>query len=116
MTTDSPLRTRLRTALLGARRDRDAGTVSALRTAIAALENAEAVPAPQRDGALEGAPVGVGSSEARRRVLDEADELAVLDAEIEAHREAERAYADVAPDRAEAARRAARTLTDLRSG
>lgn len=116
MTTDSPLRTRLRTALLGARRDRDAGTVSALRTAIAALENAEAVPAPQRPaGALEDAPLGVGASEARRRVLDEADELAVLDAEIEAHREAERAYAEVAPDRAEAARRAARTLTDLRS-
>ena len=40
MTTDSPLRDRLRAALLTARKARDAETVSTLRTALAALENA----------------------------------------------------------------------------
>ena len=60
MTTASPLRDRLRAALLAARRARDAETVSTLRTALAALENAEAVPADASSGALEDAPVGVG--------------------------------------------------------
>ena len=76
MTTDSPLRTRLRAALLEARRARDAETVSTLRTALAALENAEAVPSDARAGALEDAPTGVGAAEAERRLLTDADELA----------------------------------------
>ena len=82
MTTDSPLRTGLRAALLQARRARDAETVSTLRTALAALENAEAVPTAARAGAMEQAPVGVGAAEAARRVLSDADELALLDEEI----------------------------------
>jgi hypothetical protein len=115
MTTDSPLRTRLRTALLEARRARDAETVSTLRTALAALENAEAVPAAARAGALEDSPVGAGAAEAERRVLTHDDELAVLDAEIAALDEAGRAYACSAPERAAAAREAARRLAALRT-
>jgi uncharacterized protein YqeY len=113
MTTDSPLRNRLRAALLDARRARDAETVSTLRTALAALENAEAVPTESVAGALEDAPVGVGAAEAERRVLSEADELAVLDAEIAALHEAGRAYACSVPERAAAAREAARRLGAL---
>ncbi|WP_322921181.1 GatB/YqeY domain-containing protein [Nocardioides renjunii] len=116
MTTDSPLRSRLRAALLEARRARDAGTVSALRTTLAALENAEAVPTAARAGAIEEAPVGVGSTEAARRVLDDADELALLESEIAALREAALAYDDAAPERAAAARRAADRLVALRPG
>lgn len=115
MTTDSPLRTRLRTALLEARRARDAETVSTLRTALAALENAEAVPAAARAGALEDSPVGVGAAEAERRVLTDADELAVLDAEIASLLEAGRAYACSVPERAAAAREAASRLSALRN-
>ncbi|WP_191281183.1 GatB/YqeY domain-containing protein [Nocardioides flavus (ex Wang et al. 2016)] len=125
MSTASPLRTRLRAALLDARRARDAETVSTLRTAIAALENAEAVPAgPGRvdgggggdgDGeAPEDAVLGVGATEAARHELDDAEERAVLDAEIAALGEAARAYACSAPERAVVARRAAGLLTRLR--
>ncbi|WP_207208586.1 hypothetical protein [Nocardioides oleivorans] len=114
MTTDSPLRSRLRRALLEARRARDAETVSTLRTALAALENAEAVPAEATAGALEDAPIGVGATEAPRRVLSDADEVAVLDAEIASLREAGRAYACSVPERAAAARQAAGRLSRLR--
>jgi uncharacterized protein YqeY len=117
MTTDSPLRSRLRSALLDARRDRDAEKVSTIRTALAALENAEAVPAHGRaGGALEQAPVGVGATEAARRVLSDAEEQAVLDAEIASLEQARRAYADSVPERAAAASRAEQTLTRLREG
>ena len=115
MTTESPLRSRLRSALLDARRARDAETVSTIRTALAALENAEAVPAHGRaSGALEEAPVGVGATEAARLVLTDADERAVLDAEIASLHEAGRAYACSVPERAGAARRAADVLAALR--
>ena len=114
MTTDSPLRTRLRAALLEARRARDAETVSTLRTALAALENAEAVPTAARAGAIEQAPVGAGAAEAARRVLTNADELALLDEEIASLHEAGRAFSSSAPDRAAAVRRAAETLSALR--
>jgi uncharacterized protein len=114
MTTDSPLRTRLRAALLAARRARDADTVSALRVALSALENAEAVPTAARAGALEDAPSGVGASEAPRRTLTRADELALLDEEIASLHEAGRAFSSSAPERAAAARRAAEVLTGLR--
>lgn len=116
VTTDSPLRTRLRTALLEARRARDAETVSTLRTALAALENAEAVPTEATAGALEDAPLGVGAAEAARRVLSDDDERAVLDAEIASLEEAGRAYACSVPERAFAARRAAERLAALRDG
>lgn len=114
MTTDSPLRDRLRAALLAARKARDAQTVSTVRTALAALENAEAAPTTVTSGAIEDAPVGVGATEAQRRVLSDADELAVLDGEIASLEEAGRAYADSVPERAVAARRAAQTLAGLR--
>ena len=37
--------------------------MSTLRTALAALENAEAVPATARAGAIEEAPVGAGAAD-----------------------------------------------------
>ena len=114
MTTDSPLRNRLRAALLEARRARDADLVAVLRVALAALENAEAVPSDSVAGALEDAPAGVGATEAERRVLSDADELALLDAEIASLEEAGRAFASSVPERAVAARRAAQTLAGLR--
>jgi uncharacterized protein len=114
VTTDSPLRTRLRSALLEARKARDAETTATLRTALAALENAEAVPMDATAGAIEAAPIGAGATEAPRRELTDADERAVLDAEIASLKEAGRAYACSIPERAAAARQAAGKLTRLR--
>ncbi|GAA5112710.1 hypothetical protein GCM10023339_16130 [Alloalcanivorax gelatiniphagus] len=114
MTTDSPLRDRLRAALLDARRSGDAEAAATLRTALAALENAEAVPAAATSGAIEHAPVGAGSTEAPRRVLGDADEREVLDAEIASLVEAAAAYAASVPERAAAAHRAAGLLSQLR--
>ncbi|MEV6809574.1 hypothetical protein [Streptomyces sp. NPDC051132] len=55
-------------------RARDQAAVSALRTTLAALDNAEAVPvdeAAPRGPALEQSPAGVGVTEAARRELSE---------------------------------------------
>jgi uncharacterized protein YqeY len=76
------LRSRLRTDLTVAMKARQPEAVSALRTAIAAIDNAEAVAAPERQATavgehVAGAGVGVGSTEAVRRFLS-TDELRAL--------------------------------------
>lgn len=114
VTTDSPLRQRLRTLLLDARRSRDAAALSAVRSALAALENAEAVPTTAVSGAIEDSRVGVGATEAERRSLTDAEERAILDTEIESLAEAERVYCVRAPERAEAARVGIALLDGLR--
>ncbi|RBY85407.1 hypothetical protein [Blastococcus sp. TF02A-26] len=76
------LRARLRAGLVAAMKARQPETVSALRTAIAAIDNAEAVEVPE--GApvagsehVAGARVGVGAAEAQRRTLS-LDEVRAL--------------------------------------
>lgn len=78
------LRLRMRQALPDAMRARDKAAVSALRTTLAALDNAEAVPvdgAGPRASALERSPVGVGVTEAARRELTEGAVADVVRAE-----------------------------------
>ncbi|MBM6401656.1 GatB/YqeY domain-containing protein [Phycicoccus sonneratiae] len=78
------LRARLSDALRPAMRARDAAAVSALRSALGAVANAEAVPvsdAPSA-GALEEARVGVGAADAPRRELTEDDVRRVVHAEV----------------------------------
>ena len=68
------LRVRMRQALPEAMRARDKVAVSALRTTLAVLDNAEAVPVEEtvtHGLALEQSPVGVGATEAARRELSE---------------------------------------------
>ncbi|WP_134035028.1 hypothetical protein [Streptomyces bluensis] len=65
-------------------RSRDKAAVSALRSTLAALDNAEAVPVDDvelRSPALEQSPVGVGATEATRRELSERDVVDVVRAE-----------------------------------
>ena len=65
-------------------RARDKATVNALRTTLAALDNAEAVPvdeAEMRGLALEQSPVGVGVTEAARRELSECGVADIVRAE-----------------------------------
>lgn len=82
------LRSHLRRHLGAAVRDRDRIAVAALREAIAALDNAEAIPL---GGDLEaeageyvaGGVVGLGAAEAERRILDAEAQRAIVRAEIE---------------------------------
>ena len=66
------LRERLRAALSAALRERDGARVAVLRTTLAALDNAAAVPAAEHEPgslALEATPVGVGAREGEAPVL-----------------------------------------------
>ncbi|MFW5472970.1 hypothetical protein ACOCJ5_06660 [Knoellia sp. CPCC 206450] len=89
----SPLRTAMRSALTDAMRSRDRVAASALRSGLAALDNAEAVPvtdAVPLDGSspIAGAAVGVGATEATRRELSARDEHALVRAEVTERRAA----------------------------
>ncbi len=81
------LRDAMRADLMTAMKARAAETVAALRAGLAAIDNAEAVTAPDREGAhsaatqqsvIAGATTGLGSSEVSRRDLTHADIRAVL--------------------------------------
>lgn len=80
------LRERMRTDLKTAMKARDAMVVSALRTTLAALDNAEAVDASDGpaigDGPIAGAQAGVGSTEVPRRELAMSEVRAVLDVQV----------------------------------
>jgi hypothetical protein len=84
----SSLRTALRDRLKVAMRTGDRQTVGAVRSVLAALENAEAVPATSHATPLTqsehvaGAAVGLGAAEAPRRVLSDTDERAVVEREV----------------------------------
>ena len=89
MSHEVPLRQRLRDGLPTAMKARNRTAVTALRSALAAIDNAEAV-----DGtaipdslAIERSPLGVGAAELPRRALREADVEALVRKEI-AEREA----------------------------
>jgi uncharacterized protein YqeY len=81
----TPLRQRLREALTPAMKARDRAAVAALRSALSALENAEAIkPDSGTEGslAIEQLPIGAGATEADRRVLTPAEVTAIVRDEI----------------------------------
>jgi uncharacterized protein len=86
---DGDVRAALRQALTAAMRARDTVAASALRSALGAIGNAEAVREPEAPASpggsvhIAGAAAGLGAGEAQRRDLSEADARAVLRAEIE---------------------------------
>jgi len=86
----SPLRQRLRAALPEALRAGDRDAVAALRSALAAIDNAESVDAPPPAPgslAVERTPVGAGATEVARRELTEAQVERLVRTEV-AEREA----------------------------
>ncbi|WP_404391868.1 hypothetical protein [Humibacillus xanthopallidus] len=99
----STLRAALRSRLIVAMRERDREVVAVLRNAVAAIENAEAVPvvdlptrttsAATTSAEVAGSALGVGAAEADRRDLDTAAERNVVLAEVAALIEAEQVYA-----------------------
>lgn len=93
------LRERTTTALRTAMRARDRTAASTLRTLLGAFDNAAAVPTTSRAGAVEESPVGVGSAEAVRRDLTEADLEAIRRRELaEELRRRAQLLRDLGPD------------------
>jgi hypothetical protein len=91
----SPLHSRLRAALPPAMKARDQAAVSALRSAMAAIDNAQAVealPAPRSGGAIAGAATGLGAGDAPRQELSEGAIAAVVRAEVADRRAAAADY------------------------
>lgn len=76
-----PIRDRLRADLTTAMKARAADEVASLRIALAVLANAEAVPSDTGARVDPLGDHGLGSAEAARRDLSEADVRALLDAE-----------------------------------
>jgi uncharacterized protein YqeY len=88
-----PLRDRLRAAVPAAMKARDRRTALALRSALAAIDNAEAVEIGDvRAGAIELSPVGLGAAEVARRELTEDEVVAIVRGEVEERRAAAVAY------------------------
>jgi len=108
------IRDRLREALTEALKARDRETANVVRSALAAIGNAEAVDAGAigtRAGAIEESPVGPGATEVRRRALTEEQIAALIRAEIAEREEAARTYEDNgAEDQAARLRREAEVL------
>lgn len=91
----SDLQARLRADLLTARKTRDTATTAVLRSALAAVANAEALPVAEatigteetatgsvsEEGPIAGAAVGLGATEAARRELSDEDVRAIVSAE-----------------------------------
>lgn len=116
MTSDpDQLRGRLRAGLTAAIKARDKDAVAALRTALAAIDNAEAVPTVSGPAAtsesIAGAAVGLRSTEVARRELTPDDLQVVLRAQID-ERNAEAATYD-GLGRADAAERLRREAAVL---
>ncbi|WP_028921780.1 GatB/YqeY domain-containing protein [Pseudonocardia acaciae] len=92
------MRASLRTDLTAALKTRDRVAVTALRSALAAIENAEALPS---DGRLDtstgsehvaGAAAGLGAAEAGRRRLTDADLRSIVENEVRERSAAAREY------------------------
>jgi uncharacterized protein YqeY len=111
-------RTRLRTALLTARKDRDTARVSALRSALSAIDNGEIPDGAQIDapssGRIAGGVVGLGAAEVTRRQLSETQIRGLLRAEIDERLTAAAEFtAGGHAERATLLRTEAAALTDL---
>lgn len=118
----------LRAQLLTARKDRNQTRVSALRSALSAIDNAETPDAETPDadtsretplistpnGTIAGAATGLGSTEVARRQLTDAEIRALLRAEVDERlRAAEQLADNGAEDRAAAVRSEADVLTAI---
>jgi uncharacterized protein YqeY len=101
-----PLPERLRAALPTAMKARDATAVAALRSALSALANAEAVAAPasarsaSTEGVIAGAATGLGAGEATRRSFSERETVEIVRREIREREEAAVLVEATQPERA----------------
>jgi uncharacterized protein len=115
---DIQIRQRLQLALREALKARDTIATSALRSALAAIDNASAVPsAPARAAGVggphvAGAVAGLGAAEAERRSLTAAEVEGIVRAEVAERQAAARDYDRTGhADQADRLRREAHVLT-----
>lgn len=94
------IRTVLRTMLRTSMRMRDREATNVLRSALAAIDNAEAVPVQACDnaGAIENSMLGAGSADVPRRELSEDEMVDVVRSEIDEMSRAASLVATSAPD------------------
>ncbi|HEY7260449.1 MAG TPA: hypothetical protein VH589_03070 [Trebonia sp.] len=101
----STVRSRLQSALRAAMKERDAAAMSALRSALAAIDNAAAVPAsgqrpapapstaaPSENVPIAGGVAGLGGAEVARRAVTEEEAAAIAATEAADRRAAARDY------------------------
>jgi uncharacterized protein YqeY len=117
---DIPTRQRLQLALREALRARDTIAVSALRTALSAIDNASAVPVEATPAAGTGGPhfagavSGLGAAEAERRILTEPEVEQIVRTEVAERQAAAHSYDQAGrPDQAERLRREASVLMSV---
>lgn len=109
-----PLREVLGEALVTARKEHNDTATSALRSALAAIDNATAVHALEhRAGAIEETPVGVGATEVAGRELTESDVHQLVQAEIDEHLNAADQHTATHAERASDLRRQAEILREI---
>jgi len=122
---DEDVETRLRAALRDALNTRDVVAAFAVRSALGAIGNAEAVPAsegsatPVRTASayVAQATAGAGATEARRRQLSPAELRAIVEAEISERQTAAGQYEQAGQaDRAGTLRREAQVLQTVLDG
>ncbi len=91
------LRERMSVALTASMKARDRVAVAALRSALARVANAEAMPVETvpRAGAIEQARVGAGAADAPRRELTEDDVRGIVEAEVAEHDHAAQHFTDI---------------------
>lgn len=109
-------RDELRSRLLTARKQRDAVSVSALRTALSAIDNAEtpdAVPTTASAGPVAGAVEGLGAAEVPRKRLTDTELRTVVQGEVDERLAAADEMAAGYPERAAALRAEAAIIVDL---
>jgi uncharacterized protein YqeY len=96
-------------------KDRDRAALATYRTALAAIDNAEAVPLADghRAGAVELSPVGVGRTDAERRSITEQDMAEIVRLEAQDRRDTADSLARANPTAAQQLRREANLLADL---
>jgi uncharacterized protein YqeY len=117
MTAAQQWRATLRDALLAARKDRDAARVSALRSALSAIDNAETPDNVQVDapssGTIAGGVVGLGAAEVARRELSDAQIRSLLRGEVDEWLAAAKQIDASHTERAATLRTEAAVLSDL---
>jgi uncharacterized protein len=117
MTAAQHWRTTLRDALLAARKDRDSTRVSALRSALSAIDNAETPDDAQLDaqssGTIAGGVVGLGAAEVARRELSDAQIRSLLRGEVDERLAAAKQIDASHTERATTLRTEAAVLSDL---
>jgi uncharacterized protein YqeY len=109
------LRVALRAALIAAMKSRDVSAVNTYRVALAAIDNAQAVPLREehRAGAIEMSPVGLGVTDVPRRTLTKQQTARIVRQEAADRRVAADLLRAERPDRAAALDRDADLLETI---